>query len=137
MTTDKIARHAKSSDLTVDFSFYTSYICEDTAWPYGFFQPGETLQIIIYCGAEKDIIAESKTGIPFCAGDIHNAVKDCVLQNLFGPVIGQDLVIRMKFSNRFCNGASDEPQSDKTYGGGFHLNVYSFWNLIFWHAESW
>ena len=126
MTADKAFRKPQFGYSLMDLPFDASHICQDAVGTDGFLQPGKALQIVINGGAQKNIIAQGKAAVPFGTGDVHDSVEYCIIQYFLCPVVGKNLPVRMKFPNRFCYGASDQPQSDKTNGGGFHVFQCSF-----------
>ena len=118
MSANKTVIHTKFFNSFMDWSFDTSCICDDTVIRNYIFQIFQIFYIVFYRCTEKDIIAGTVSLILFFQYSVDGVTAECCSQSFFVFCVCQNMIIWMKFADRFCDRSSDKAKPDKT--NGFH-----------------
>ena len=113
MPADKIFFQPEGDHFLVDGGLNASRVGQDAAAVDQIFKLGKVSGIVCYRRAEKNISAAPEIFIYRRTGGMDCALLDRQRQCLAVFVKGEDLVIRIILPYRFCDGASDQSESDK------------------------
>ena len=103
MSADKAVFHAKLLDCLVDRSLDASGICDDASVLYDILEVFKVFDIIFYRSTEKNIVAAAITVIFLFQYAVNGTAVQCGSQSFLVFCICEDVVIRMKLADRFCN----------------------------------